>query len=324
MAFNGRFLAGVNLPTLNGAYNHDLAPNERYPDWPCDFEPMLAYRYLAVCRQLGFQGARIWLCENQEGIVTDKQGRICGLHPSLLEAIRCIQEGADLANIQLYWTLLDANSWQRNGDTLTARICSDDDELQRFLQHVAHPIIETLNPEQTFALEFLNEPESLTEEVHPGQGLPWSTVRRAVRNAREAMSPLLPNVPITAGGQAVFLPSFLADWTQGEAPPPVDAIDLHVYHIDGGLPSRSDLPVDTGDLPLFIGEAGPSSDATHSESLIHYLYNAADLGYQAVFLWQLQGPMGCITGTPRSKGGRDDFFLTTLGHAIQKLLAPSR
>ena len=52
------------------------------------------------------------------------------------------------------------------------------------------------------------------------------------------------------GARSWILPGLLADGWQDS---PVDAIDLHVYHPDGGLPSREDLPVHIGDLPLWAG-----------------------------------------------------------------------
>ena len=41
-----RALLGVNLPYLYGSYGHDLGPSPRFPDWPCDFDVMKAYRPL--------------------------------------------------------------------------------------------------------------------------------------------------------------------------------------------------------------------------------------------------------------------------------------
>ena len=35
-----RSLLGVNVPYFFGSYAHDLAPNPRFPDWPCDFDAM--------------------------------------------------------------------------------------------------------------------------------------------------------------------------------------------------------------------------------------------------------------------------------------------
>ena len=250
-------LAGINLPVLASAYNHDLAPNERYPGWPCEFRPVLAYRYLAVCRSLGFRAVRLWLCEDGEGVRLDRRGRPVGPMPELLDAVRAIQEGAGLLGLRLYWTLLDGNAWKRNGDALTGRVAADSGEARRFAELVAAPLAAELSPDTTVALEAINEPESLSAEVVGPGGLSWEKIVASVRVLREVLHEAGPGLPVTCGTQAVFLPGLLADLAAG-ASAPVDAVDLHVYHPDGGLPSREDLPVDIGELPLLAGECGLS------------------------------------------------------------------
>jgi len=315
-------IAGINLPILRGAYDHDLAPNERSPEWGCAFEPLWAFRYLAMCKNLGFGAVRIWLCENSEGIATDGRGRLVGPMPELLESIRVLQEGARRLKLQLYWTLLDGNAWRRNGDELTGRVFGDQGEARRFGELVAAPIAATLDPKITFALEALNEPESLSSEVHGDDGLPWKTIAGSIDAIRAALHEAIPGVPVTAGSQAIFLPGLLESLDAGA---PVDAVDLHVYHPDGGLPPREDLPVDIGDLPLWAGECGLShrGDPERSEVLIHYLYNARDLGYLAAFLWKLEGDEHLVRRqqVPNARDGTVGFLLTPLGGGVQHLLA---
>lgn len=311
-------LAGVNLPVLGGAYNHDLAPNERYPSWPCEFHPLLAYRYLVVCRSLGFRAVRLWLCEDGEGVRFDGQGRPAGPMPELLEAVRAIQDGAELLGLRLYWTLLDGNGWQRNGDAMTGRIAADPAEARRFAERVAAPIAAELRPATTVAIEAVNEPESLSAEVVGEGGLSWESIVASVRVLRGVLHEACPGVPVTCGTQAVFLPGLLADLAAGGSAP-VDAVDLHVYHPNGGLPPREDLPVDIGDLPLLAGECGLSDRGTpgRNDYLLHYLHNGRSLGYSAVFLWKLEGEEHLVT-TPR--GGRTRFVSTPLGDGARTLL----
>ena len=188
-----------------------------------------------------------------------------------------------------------------------------------FVEHVVLPIAEVLDPDGAFAIEVVNEPECLTDEVHPGVGLPWATVVRGIATIREALNQALPGVPVTSGTQAVFLPGLFAGVAAGE-PAPVDAVDLHVYHPNGGLPARQDLPVDIGDLPLFAGEAGAHHDSPDSAHLVNYLYNGPKLGYQAVFLWQLEGEQGLLTGQADRGDGWDGFVETQLGADVKQLL----
>lgn len=317
-------LAGVNLPVLRGAYDHDLAPNERSPDWGCEFTPTWAFRYLSMCKLLGFGAVRLWLCENSEGIITDRRGLPAEVMPELLEAISVIQDGAELLGVKLYWTLLDGNAWRRNGDELTGRVIADLGETRRFADRIAAPIARAIDREIAFSFEVLNEPESLSTEVHGAKGLPWEIIVTAIKTLRDVIHQELPGVPVTAGTQAIFLPGLLADIDAGA---PVDAVDLHVYHPDGGLPAREELPVDIGDLPLWAGECGLShrGDQGRSEYLLHYLYNARKLGYRAAFLWKLEGDEHLVRRSqiPKAPEGTEGFLMTPLGGEVQHLLTTS-
>jgi len=318
-------LVGINFPVLRGEYNHDLAPNELFPEWGCAFRPLWAYRYLALSATLGFRAFRLWLCENGEGLSLDRRSRVVGVRPELIEAIRVIQDGARLLGLKVYWTLLDGNSWRRNGDEVTGAIASERGEARRFAEVAAAPIAEALDPAVTFALEVLNEPESLSAEVVGDEGNSWTTLVASIREIRSLLHEVIPGVPITSGSQAIFLPGLLGDIGEGhESDAPVDAVDLHVYHPDGGLPKRADLPVDIGGLPLWAGECGLShrGDRGCSDYLIHYLYNARSLEYQAVFLWKLEGAdllvqRKQIPGAPENTEG---FIQTKLGEQVQDLL----
>ena len=305
-------LAGVNLPTLSGAYNHDLAPNPRYPDWEVPFTPMLAYRYLTVCRDLGMRAVRIWLCENGEGItLRDGAPQVM---PELLEAIRVFQDGAQLCDMKLYWTLLDANAWRRNGDALTAEVVARPETTAAFAANVARPIAEILDPRTTFALEVFNEPECLSRTVHPTVGLAWSDISRAIDHIRSAIHEVNDGLWVTSGTQAAFLPELCANGI------PVDAIDLHIYHPSGGLPPRGDLPIDIGNLPLFCGEAGVSAQGPlgQTDYLLNYLHNGLKMDYRAVFLWQLEGEL--CARAPNERDAAPHFSWTPLGGAVRELL----
>lgn len=311
------FISGVNLPVLAGQYNHDLAPNERFPEWGSGLGPLAGYRHLAMCRWLGFEAVRIWLCEDCEGIVTDSRGRPTGVRSELLDAVSHLQAGAKLAGLSLYWTLLDCNSWAHSRDELTRSIAGDVDASRRFAEVVAAPLVERMDPASTFAVEVFNEPESLSVEVQPDEGLEWPRLVASIREIRSVLHEALPGVRITAGSQPVFLPGLLAD---GFEDSPVDAIDLHVYHPTGGLPPREDLPVPTGALPLWAGECGTAADGDPDDTdyLLHYLWGARDLGYEAAFLWKLDGEL--TRWGPLDGRGSEGFSLLPLGEKVQHLL----
>jgi hypothetical protein len=311
---------GVNLPWLDGAYGHDLAPNEQRHDWPVDFSALRAYRPLIEAADLGFEGVRVWLCENGEGIVTEG-GRPARPHPALLDRVDVIQECARLLGLRVYWTLLDGNAWRREGDALTHAILSDAEACARFAGEVAAPLARRFDPEVTFGVEVVNEPEALSPScVEPrGEGVPWEVLARSIHRIGDALRAARPGAMVTAG----TLHTYLGDLLRGD--PGVDAIDLHAYHLRGGLPSREDLARVTGDrrladgsIPLLAGECGIPDDAPAEAlpALKNYVYNARQNGYDAVFLWRLEGVL-VSTATP-------DRHVTQLGSHLRAILGQVR
>jgi hypothetical protein len=285
-------LFGVNLPWFFGAYGHDLAPSEHHPDWGSDFDALRLFRPLIEAHRMGFAAVRVWLCENGEGIVT-RDGLIDAVHPALLDGVRAIQQSTRLLGLRVYWTLLDGNSWQREGDVLTHAIVSDPEQSARFVERVAVPLAEQLDPEVTVAVEMINEPEAMTPECYGGRGLtiPWARIGAFLRTSGGAVRAARPGIAITAGTGYEFLPRL---W---RANPRLDAIDVHAYHRTAGLPSRADLLAYVGDerlgdppLPLICGECGIPDGAPVIEhlQLQNYLFNAETGGYDAAFLWRLE------------------------------------
>lgn len=293
-ASGSRPLFGVNACYFQGDYGHDLAPNPRFVDWPCSFDPMHIYRPLIEAKALGLDAVRVWLCENSEGILLDDDGHIVGVHESLLTAIDVLQEGAALNGVRLYLTLLDGNAWARERDPVTRAILSDTDATARFAEHVAAPIARRLDPELMVALELVSEPETATAACMKDtdlESIEWSAIGGSLvklGDAARSEGELL----VTAGTMHIFLPELLA------ADPKLTAIDIHVYHGGGGLPSRQELATYAKDerildraFPLIGGELGVPDEATSPTALTNYLHNAQSLDYDAAFLWQLEGDL---------------------------------
>lgn len=316
-----RCLMGVNLPYLYGSYGHDLAPSARFPDWPCDFRLTPAYRPLLEARRLGFEAVRIWLCEGAEGIVLDRAGSVQGLHPRLIESIRLLEEGAAVAGVRIYWGVLDANSAFRDKDQITHSILTDAEQGARFAEKVVAPIARALDREVLVGLELVNEPEVVTESCRDirgpesGPSISWERVGLVLHEARVAALAEKDDLLITAGTGHAFLPAL---WHSGAG---LCAIDIHMYHPEGGLPSRADLARDLGDqsvnhesVHLIAGECGmakgPSDDPM---ALRNYVHNADKCGYSAAFLWKLEGDL--IDATSRRRD------LTDLGALLEGTLS---
>ena len=293
-------LLGVNLPWIDGAYGHDLAPSARNPTWPCDFDAMRSYFPLIRASDIGFRAVRIWLCENGEGIVYEG-GKPARVHERLLESVTVIQECARMLGMGVYWSLLDGNSWKREGDTLTHAILTDADACARFAEKVAAPLVAKLDPDVTFAIEVVNEPEALSPNCVKEDAVPWHVLGRSIRTIGDSIRAAMPGVKVTAGTGHVYLRELARAETS------VDAYDVHVYHVTGGIPSREELAERSGDariatraIPLYLGEGGvfEGGDASTSRRpgfagsaddpcIPNYLFNANMLGYDAAFIWQL-------------------------------------
>ncbi len=314
-------LFGVNVPYLDGDYGHDLADNARYPTWPCEFSAMRAYRPLVEARRLGLSAVRVWLCENGEGLRVDADGAIVGVSDRLLESIAVLQEAAAVNGLYLYFCFLDGNAWAREGDGITRSILADEDQAERFAERVVRPVARALDSKLHLALEVINEPESSAAECidDPAiEAVPWEGIGRAIRLAGDAARAER-EILVTSGTMHAFLPRLL------EVDARLDAIDVHVYHPNGGLPSRDDLASYVGDdalrspaLPIFGGELGIPKDPgpERPDSLCHYLYNAERLGYAAAFLWQLEGDLVDKTDPKRAwtwLGGRVHEEVIALG-----------
>ncbi len=281
-------LFGVSLPWIDGAYGHDLAPNERFPTWPCDFDAMRSYLPLIRAAEIGFGAVRVWLCENGEGIVTG-DGRPARPHERLLESVAVLEECARLLGVRVYWTLLDGNSWKREGDALTHAILTDADACARFAENVAAPIVAKLDPAVTFAVEIVNEPEALSPNcVKDESAVPWHVLGRSIRGIGDAVRSAMPGATVTAGTAHVYLAQL------ARAETGVGAYDVHVYHKTGGIPSRQELAAAAGDpriasrtVPLILGEGGVFGNEPADPTIPNYLFNATSLGYDAAFIWQL-------------------------------------
>jgi hypothetical protein len=297
-----------------------MAKNARLEGWPCDFALGRAHEPLVVARSLGLEAVRIWLCEGGEGIDLDERGRVSGVKPELLDAIRGVQDGAAIAGVRIYWGLLDANGPMRDGDMLTHGILADADQSARFAEKVAAKIAGVLDERITIGIDVVNEPETVTPDCadlkrdHAAPFVAWETIGSVINRAREAIKAERSALWVTAGTTRHFLPKI---WRCGAK---LDALDIHVYHVEGGLPPRAALVEAVGDpaiatLPLIAGECGIPKEPVRGDerAIVNYLYNADKGDYSAVFLWKLYGDL-VTTESPRPR-------LTDVGRAVREAIS---
>ncbi len=287
-------LYGINLPWLCGAYGHDLAENPAHPGWPVDATARDVRVAMQRARRLGFSAVRVWLCERGEGVLVDARGPV-GVAPRLLAAVRTIYEEAARADLVVYPCLLDGNAWVRDGDALLERLARDADCRMRFSEYVAAPLARALDPARTLALEPMNEPEQMTAEGAGARGVAWATMAHLFSAVRDAARAEHPGLRISASAQHGILPAL------SRAMPFLDLLDLHRYCDDGSLPPLGDLGV-PADRAVIAGECGTASeprDVDAEDTISNYVWNAARWGYQACFLWKLEGRHGLVSADGR-------------------------
>src|SRR5262249_35822963 len=148
------------------------------------------------------------------------------VHPHLLDAVGVLQECARLVGVRIYWSLLDGNSWAREGDALTGSIVADPEQTARFAERVAAPLARAFDPAVPRAVEPITEPEALTAECVPAghASMPWDTIARFVRTTGDAIRTERAGAIVTAGTLAPYLARFLPE------DPRVDAVDVHAYY----------------------------------------------------------------------------------------------
>lgn len=268
-----RPLVGVSLPWLAGAYGHDLAPNERRPGWPAKFDAFDAYRPLVEARELGFEAVRVWSCEAGEGIVT-RDGVIDGAHPELIANARALEDGARLAGVRVLWTLLDGNTWTREGDALTHAIVCDPVVTARFAERVVVPLVRALDASVTLAIEPLHAPEALALDA--ASPVAWESIAAFLRAVGDAVRDARPGTLVVAGTR----PELVRSLATRDAK--LDAVEVYTE----GAKVLSGESLGVGALPLIARR-----DTATGDDLAAHLASAIEQGYAAVFLGRLEGEL---------------------------------
>jgi hypothetical protein len=248
---------------------------------------MRSYLPLIRASDIGFGAVRIWLCENGEGIVLEN-GKPARPHERLIESMTVMQECARMLGMAVYWTLLDGNSWKREYDDLTHAILSDADTCARFAEKIAAPLVAKMDPDVTFAVEVVNEPEALSPNCVKEDPLAWHVLGRSIRKIGDAIRSARKGTMVTSGTGHVYLDQIV------RAEMGLDAYDVHFYHPSGGIATREELAERSGDariatreMRLILGEGGVFEGDTDDPTIPNYLFNARLLGYDAAFIWQL-------------------------------------
>lgn len=194
-------LIGVNLPWFEGAYGHDLGTSPAHPEYPIAYDPERVDQTLARLSGYGVSLVRIWLFENCEGIRCSADGEIVGIDPIFLHNVDHLAGALADHGMQAYWTLLDANSVDRNHDAVTRSILINPTVTDQFLRLCLLPTLQRVAC-VTWGLDLCNEPEALVYDGRLNGGgweETWSQVVSGLCRMLDVLDETLPDIPVGVG-----------------------------------------------------------------------------------------------------------------------------
>ena len=286
---------GLNVPWLGGAYGHDLGRNRAHPDWPVWYNCTELNQILDLVQAFGIRLLRIWLFENGEGLQENAQ--IGGVDELFLRNLDELVGNLGQRGLEVYWTLLDANSVLPQWDSVTLSILTGA-ATETFCEHALAVVLPIIRP-VTWAIDLCNEPEGIIAGRcgnRTRSGLGWSEVRPALRLLRNCIAAHTPGirVSVSSGWQIHEHVARGLYHRQGFEP---DFFDFHLYTEDGAVPAGLALklsrPVVLGELGGILEDRERSSRSAWNkaqEATARSLDALTGTRYEAAFLWFLSAP----------------------------------
>lgn len=298
MHSSNQVILGVNVPWWGRSYGHDIGPNQRYPSWAVWYNRDLVDRYVDWLCQCGVGCIRIWLFENGEGLVYDQNGLITGLHPVFMKNLDHLVTATRRVGLKVYWTLLDANSCFRNGDTITYSILSNPDRMDVFVRTVL-PMLMPILSRNSWAIDLCNEPEAVVTGNSGNwttSGLSWPQIGATLEILANGLRHFMPEHPIAVGSgwhECQNVRSGVYDRLAVR----LSFLDFHAQRLDAYVSGRAAGP--SGNGMVVVGELGvggdPASPVSREEwrvaqsVLANKLETAVQGEYAAIFLWYGSG-----------------------------------
>ncbi|MBE0461132.1 MAG: cellulase family glycosylhydrolase [Candidatus Aminicenantes bacterium] len=100
------FVFGINLPWLDGQFDHDIGPNSQHPEWGVAYNREHFKAYFSDMKAMGAHFVRIWLWENAEGLLFDNKGYVSGIHEIMWNNLDDLMALAEEENLPIYWCLI--------------------------------------------------------------------------------------------------------------------------------------------------------------------------------------------------------------------------
>lgn len=323
-AVGGKFLVGINQGWFEDKYGADLGVSEfndsplwGNPNIPITIDlskpnipqtpPYLSQNPAAIDQYFskisGINVVRLWLFEQLEGIIFSKDGNnnLIGLDRTFTDNLLKVLDSANNYNIKVYLTLF--NSWDTNpnpSSTLPQSRLADYQKLflarkqiivnifqnpLDFCNNVLVLLLDAIkNHPAVYAIDLINEPESMTESSM----ISLQQLRSFVEYATQKIKPS--GIKVSVGCMRKSMAVSLSSTS-------VDFSDFHIYN---NKSSTTPIPLDPYSSSDFsgkyciIGECGyhpetsPYVPNQEVSILKGFLYDASKLGYGGALAWRFQ------------------------------------
>ena len=291
---NGSFIKGANLPWLDGAFGHDIGTTPVEPDYTCAYSSADMNLALSNMHLMGITVVRLWLNEEEQGLVLDNNGNVTGLQALFLANLDNIVALAATNGISMYLTL--ANSYDSDGSDGSALVT--DSALQgSYITNAIIPIVTRYKGNTNiFGFDVMNEIDSLSPF---GYGLAtWAQIQTYVAHTVAAIH----------GADSSRLASCSLGF--GPAWPRLSELkglgmDFYDFHDYEDVPQDAasfyagvcgddiqSFPTAAGlalDKPILIGECGQSTmtqnEAIQNTCILDYLDLAKTNGFAGILVW---------------------------------------
>ena len=272
---------GMNLPWIDGQYDHDIGRNPFHTTSGSSYSSSRTAGLLADIKFMGANVMRVWLFENQEGLVLDVDGSVIRLDPLFLANLDDLIRTAERNGLYLYFTFV-------NYLDIDPGTVMDSTRRSAYLTNALTPIVgRYLGKSIIFAYEVGNE----LQYIVGTHSITWSNLRRYVADTTSAIKAVEPKRLV---GSSTTWDIAQAGNTLGLG---LDFYDVHVYG-DTWNPSGTGSPGYASELgldkPVLIGEFGQGTTTKQDDDLQvnvvnQYQTNGRELGYAGVVAWAYGG-----------------------------------
>ncbi len=299
---NGSFVKGANLPWLDEAYGHDIGTTPVYPSYSCAYSSTDMNQALSDMHKMGITVVRLWLNEEEQGLVLDGSGKVTGLQSLFLANLDNTIDLAASNGISMYLTL--ANSYDTDGADGPAWVTNAAMQGSYITNAIIPLATRYKGNAHVFAFDVMNEIDSLSP--FGTDVASWAQIRTFVSNAVAAIhradstrlascslgyGPAWPRLSELKGIGMDFydfhdyedVPQDAANFYSGDAGDNVKA-----------FPTAASLGLDK---PILIGECGQSTTTQNTNIQNICIHDYLDIGKTNGFAGVLVWAYG-ITGYP--------------------------